>query len=122
MADTLAPKFRKKLPQSLTNHSLSHSQISYLRHSKLPRTYLLLNLPKIGSEILKEFLKVVQPDAVVDLFADLPVQDEKETKRAAIIRFADDKSEKSYVAEASRKDLNMLNNAVIAKMLLQPLT
>jgi len=24
MADTLAPKFRKKLPQSLTNHSLSH--------------------------------------------------------------------------------------------------
>lgn len=34
MADTEKPKFRRKLPQSLTNHNLNHGRIQYLK-SKL---------------------------------------------------------------------------------------
>ena len=45
MADTLSPKFRRKLPQSLTNHNLSHGRISYLK-TRIANNYLLLQLPK----------------------------------------------------------------------------
>ena len=45
VADVVAAKFRRKLPQSLTNHNLSHGRISYLK-TKFENTYLVLNLAK----------------------------------------------------------------------------
>ena len=69
MADNLAPKFRRKLPQSLTNHNLSHGRISFLK-SKLENFYLILNLPWKGDnqtvDSLKEMLKVTESAAQVE--------------------------------------------------------
>ena len=65
MADTLAPKFRKKLPQSLTNHSLSHGQVTYLKN-KLEGNFLLLNLPKLSDTELDEHVRKVCADANIE--------------------------------------------------------
>jgi len=72
MADTLAPKFRKRLPQSLTNHNLSHCRITYLK-TKIDNNFLILQLPKQGDEQVKKFVKDVCPTAEIKtffLFAD----------------------------------------------------
>ena len=65
MADTLAPKFRKKLPQSLTNHNLSHAKIVYLK-SKLEKSYWLLELRNKEDAELEAFIREVCPTAAIE--------------------------------------------------------
>ena len=65
MADTLAPKHRRKLPQSLTNHNLSHGRINFLK-TKLINSYLLVNLPKHEDEKLDQEIRAVCADAAIE--------------------------------------------------------
>ena len=64
MADTLAPKFRKKLPQSLINQSLSHGQITYLK-AQIEGNYLLLHSQKAADNEVEQYLNSICPEATI---------------------------------------------------------
>ena len=76
----------------------------------------------MGPNHLQDFVKTVCPEAKIEKFDALPEIAEIEPKKAAVVKFADEASEKAFVAEASRKDLNLLDNSVIAKILLSTIT
>ena len=119
MADTEKPKFRRKLPQSLNNHNLSYGRIQLLK-SKIENYYLLLNLQKQEDPQLSKFLDQVCTEVVLErkrLF-EPGSADSKDQKRAALIKFHDHAAASKWMASASKKDVNLLNNEIIAKMLL----
>lgn len=90
MADQYAPKFRKRLPQSLSNHGLIYGQVAYVK-TLLKGAYILLEQPKIGNDAeLEAFIRKVCEDATIETIKvfNKPAGS-NEQKRAAFIRFAD---------------------------------
>ena len=119
MADTEKPKFRRKLPQSLNNHNLSYGRIQLLK-SKIENNYLLLNLQKQEDPQLSKFLDQIDKEVVFEskkLFQPGSA-DSKDQKRAALIKFHNHAAASKWMASASKKDVNLLNSEIIAKMLL----
>ena len=120
VADTLAPKFRKKLPQSLTNTSLSHSQVAFLTE-QLNNCFLMLELTKMPDAALCEFIGKVCESASIESVKPFE-QKEGESKRAALVIFKNAKSAVDFTIAASKNDLRMLDSEKIARMLLSSLT
>lgn len=120
MADTLAPKFRKKLPESLINHNLSHSQVTFLK-TKLAGKYLLTQLPKQDNdEQLAKTIKDIDPEIEVKLTHLF--EKKGGIKRTALVTIEDFSQARKWFTKVALKEYSLLDAEKIAKMLLSEKT
>lgn len=89
--------------------------------AKLEGNFLILNLVKMTDPLLDEFLGKISDDATLGEVKKFSFTSE-DTKRAALVRFTDEKSTLAFTTEASKSELNMLDSEKIARMLLANLT
>ena len=120
--DNQAPKFRKKLPQSLTNHNLSHGRVTFLKN-KFEGKYLLINLPnKPDGELETHVRQLAQgADSLIASFTLIPEPQDK-SQRACILTFDDAKKAQEWIEKTAKKELNLLNDEAIARLILSDLT
>ena len=123
MADTEKPKFRRKLPQSLTNHNLNHGRIQYLK-KHLENHYLLLQLPGVVDEQLSKHITGIC-NAIdiesVNLFKQVGgAAEAQDSKRAALLKFSNQSTAQKWMhaAALTKKEIHLLDSEIIAKMLL----
>lgn len=119
MADNLAPKFRKKLPESLINHNLSHSQVAFLK-SKLAGKYLITQLPKQDDEQVAKTIKDIDPEVEVTLTHLF--EKKGDSKRTALVTINDFAMAKKWFTKVALKEYSLLDAEKIAKMLLSEKT
>jgi len=122
IADTEKPKFRKRLPQSLTNHNLSHGQITFIK-SEIGDAYLLIRIMKMNTASdaeISEYISSICPQAEVEDVSVFTLYEHD--LRAAFFRFKDKKSEKEWVSAACQKQLHLMDSEAIARLILSSLT